>query len=241
VTFFDPDGKRVYTGRSQYGTADQVIHQMKVLLDELAKDKKVNVDDLEMNDALIWLAENLGRRFMWSKGKGFIDMRHALAATSYTNRWYLSGTDVLNEGERIELRQTYPEASFSQFESAFSVEDLVSNKVGVEFEEYLPDKVSDLPNAWRKFVDEKLGGSGTPPKVEVIEKLNEIYNLGYTPVLDPKQKDIQTTSEGIRYVSSGDKTRDHFRLKAIRQWRNTHILPFLPRMLNRLVSDLAHK
>jgi len=97
---------------------------------------------------------------------------------------------------------------------AFGVEDLPSNKAGVEFEEYLPDKVSGLTGAIEKYVNEKCGGFGPVPAN--LKAFNRIRNFGYDGVLDPNGSDIKVW-EGIKYKSSGDEDKDKRWLKIIKE------------------------
>ena len=61
-------------------------------------------------------------------------MKHFFAAAYHTDMSLISGDYVLQRGEGLEKTQTKQKSA-----SAYSYEDLVSNLIGVYFEEYLED------------------------------------------------------------------------------------------------------
>jgi len=197
----------------------------------LAKQKKVEVDNLDITEALNYLSMNLGVRFIWTKEKGFIDTRHAFRAAAETNQWWITALMVIEGGEIVEEGQAGTEANYGSFQSSFSVEDLVSNKAGVEFHDFLPSKASELPQAFETYVREKLGGPGKLPPRNIMSALDQIYNFGYTPVLDPNDKKVLTSGDGIKYVSSGSALLDIKRLNIIRTWRQEHVMPMTEKIV----------
>lgn len=73
--------------------------------------------------------------------------------------------------------------------SAWGVEDLPSNQYGLDFEPSISGTNSELPDALEKYINEELGGIGTPPKDE-IDKMNLIRNFTQQPVMSPDDPDI---------------------------------------------------
>ena len=79
------------------------------------------------------------RRYLYSPKWGWIDMRHFAAAANYSEKWYLSGHDVLTFGELKEWKQSLKGEDEG---SAYNYEDFVSNLLGVYFgTQYSRDKM----------------------------------------------------------------------------------------------------
>jgi RHS repeat-associated protein len=79
-------------------------------------------------------SEHDKNRYVYSTRWGWIDMKHFFAAAYHTDMSLISGDYVLSKGEGLERKQQKQNNA-----SAYSYEDLVSNLMGVYFEEYLED------------------------------------------------------------------------------------------------------
>ncbi|MBK9402640.1 MAG: hypothetical protein IPN36_17905 [Bacteroidetes bacterium] len=133
-----------------------------------------NVKDLASFTAYYGGSSNLSvdgkntgnKRYLYSKSNGWIDLRHVSNAALATDKWYITGAQVLREGEDTEQAQEKYDPS-----SAWSYEDLVSNKLGVEFESYLEDNKGEFLVVLQKFLYDK-GFVDNP--MEVAPNHNEI-------------------------------------------------------------------
>ena len=126
------------------------------------------------------------KRYLYSKSNGWIDMRHISNAALATDKWYITGAQVLRKGEDTERAQEKQEPS-----SAWSYEDLVSNKLGVEFESYLEDNKGEFLDVLEKFLYEK--GFVDKP-MEVAPNRNEI------PYSYPMDSNTPPTATNKTYV-----------------------------------------
>lgn len=90
-------------------------------------------------------------RYLYSGSNGWLDMRHFSAAAAATDKWYITGAMVLEEGENTERNQEAHERS-----SAWSYEDLPSNRMGVDFESFLENNDGEFLDV----LDSYLRGNG---------------------------------------------------------------------------------
>ena len=100
-----------------------------------------------LNQLLNYFTDNNPGRYVYTCGYGWIDMRHLLMIYDYTDSiWFTSGM-ALAAAERVERDQALAGES-----SGFSVEDLPSNQLGVQFESWLEDE-------YAKRIGHPKGGS----------------------------------------------------------------------------------
>jgi hypothetical protein len=148
-------------------------------------DKNSDINDVDWLEMGRYLSANMKtNRYVWTKKGGWIDLKHFLRAAYEANRTFVTHGMVLGKGEDVEKAQ-----AAGGNVSAWGVEDLPSNKYGVEFEPHIPDCNTDLPDALEKYINDVLGGLGTPPK-DKIDKMNYIRNFTYEPIMSPDDKDI---------------------------------------------------
>lgn len=99
------------------------------------------------------------RRYLYSLKWGWIDMRHFAAAAYYSERWYLSGHDVLTFGELKEWKQSLKSEDEG---SAYNYEDFISNLLGVFFgTQYERDNKKSYVSNLRAYL-QKLGFVNDP-------------------------------------------------------------------------------
>jgi len=119
-------------------------------------------------------------KFFFTKNGGFVDLRHFLtiarvAIASDTSTAMSFGTAI--EFNQLRLGQR----------SAFSVEDMPSNKFGADFSDKILDSICLLPISIVNYLNEDLGGVMAPP--EPVENFNRIKNLTIYPVLNTTVSD----------------------------------------------------
>ena len=102
-----------------------------------------------------------GARYVYTSEAGFVDNLHFITAAAQTQKSGAFATRI--GGLYVELRQLRGDPS-----SAFSYEDLSSNRLGIEFAGQLNDK-DPLSTQYKNFIESK-GGSTTP-----LETLNQQY------------------------------------------------------------------
>lgn len=217
---------------AEIGTAEQTCVQIRRLVNQRSRDTRTRVEDMDMERTLYYVGKRIkDRRYMWTESRGIIDMKHAFVCAGLTihrrrrHRTPMRARDsVLGSGEAVEGGLQAARG----LDSTWRFEDLPSNKAGVDFVlnierkrrrivTYVPKSAATLPEAWKFFTDEELGGSYIPPSAKDFADLAQIRNFGYTPVLSPDDENILTSDDGIRYVSSGHPSADKRRLDQIRR------------------------
>jgi len=141
-------------------------------------------------------------RFLATKSGGVIDMRHFLAAAARKDQLFVTEGMTEKAGRLVEVEQAKVGSN-----SAWGVEDLPSNRAGLNFESNLntSDIETTLADQIVAFVDTALGGVVAPPAAADIDALNLIRNFSDEPVLDANDPSILTDpATGIRYKSNGD-------------------------------------
>ena len=114
---------------------------------------------------------------------------------------------VLAGGENIELEQAQS-ADPGNYESAFGVEDLPSNSLGVELTDYWHTS----PEGFSKDLFDLLGSEGDPPYP--LSEYNEVRNFSYSAVTVPSM--AKESPDGIKYIPSGIPYWDEGYLEALR-------------------------
>mgnify|MGYP000944917694 CR=1 FL=1 len=169
----------------------------------------------EFFDALVKRFDGYGPeargRFVYTRFRGFIDLKHFLTACYAARLPLVAQTMVLIAGESVEYQQAQRRSP-----SAWSVEDLPSNAAGVEFSTRMsePDTARALIGDLNVFFLGRLGGGAVVPAD--IASFRAIKNFGYSPLLDPMTAPVRESSGGIRYLSSGSDALDAERLDSLR-------------------------
>lgn len=170
-----------------------------------------------------YLPKTVGKnRYLYTAKGGWIDLRHFTAAAASGT----TGSRRLIQAEGLALEKS--QAKSGIIRSAFSVEDMPSNKLGVDFADWLrkDSRFSFeaivrgrrlLGDALVTFVNEQLGGSPTAP-VGKIAHFNKVRSFGDTPVLESDLEKLvpkmyKPLGEGISGIeiavsSSGNAGRD---------------------------------
>ena len=155
---------------------------------EKAKSKECcEINDVDWLEMGLYLASHISKnRYVWTTKGGWMDMKHFLSAAFHANRFLATHGMVLSKGRGIEEQQ----ARGGNI-SAWGVEDLPSNRYGVDFEPRIDeDNNCGIPDAVEKYINDVLGGLGAIPSNNTIDKMNFIRNFTEDPVLDPDAKDI---------------------------------------------------
>jgi hypothetical protein len=85
-------------------------------------------------------------RYLWSNRWGWIDLKHSAAAANTADYLFVSGDLVLERGESNERQQ-----SEHNDPSGYDYEDLVSNLIGVFFENWLEDQPELSDEQWKEI------------------------------------------------------------------------------------------
>jgi hypothetical protein len=163
--------------------------------------------NLSGGDAVQFVSARINaNRYVSTKDRGIIDMKHFLAAAAGKDKIYATEGMVRKYGKLVEVNQAK-----AGNVSAWGVEDLPSNEAGLEFESRLSgnDIKTTLADEIASFIDQDMGGVITAPNDSEIDKLNLIRNFSEDPILSSSDSDLVTDpSTGITYKSSGDPDFD---------------------------------
>ena len=155
--------------------------------------------------------ESLGRSF-YTNQLGFLDLRHVLAA--YEQARSAPNWVVLEAGECLERGQAVRGST-----SAWSVEDLVSNRFGTTLANETIETAPDLLTALLTLVAVEGGGIAAAPAP--LEEFNQILNFGYRPVLSPDDNRI-VEYEGQRFMPCGDPFNNLERIQHYLFWQGNN-------------------
>jgi RHS repeat-associated protein len=163
--------------------------------------------NLSGGDAVQFVSARINaNRYVSTKDRGIIDMKHFLAAAAGKDKIYATEGMVRKYGKLVEVNQAK-----AGNVSAWGVEDLPSNEAGLEFESRLSgnDIKTTLADEIASFIDQDMGGVITAPNDSEIDKLNLIRNFSEDPILSSSDSDLVTDpSTGITNKSSGDPDFD---------------------------------
>jgi RHS repeat-associated protein len=219
IKYVDPNGKEPI--KSQAVSLSELIRALASVRASSLEDIVSWYGGIDNRWAAVARKGMLNERYVYSKSWGWIDMRHFSAAAYGTDLLLASSNDILKRGEETELAQERANNA-----SAWSYEDLVSNALGVYFEQYAEDYKGNALQALTSFFKE-IGVVENPLEIAPnelpdAERQTPPQNMSYEPVNTLNNRALGIDAKIVKFIESftGEDIKTDRRTKIVNQQTN---------------------
>ncbi|MBF0575572.1 RHS repeat-associated core domain-containing protein [Dysgonomonas sp. GY617] len=219
VKYIDPNGKEPI--KSQAVSLSELIRVLASVRASSLEDIVSWYGGIDNRWAAVERKGMLNERYVYSKSWGWIDMRHFSAAAYGTDLLLASSNDILKRGEETELAQERAGNA-----SAWSYEDLVSNALGVYFEQYAESYKGNALQALTSFFM-KIGVVENPLDVAPnelpdAERQTPPQNMSYESINTSNNRALGIDAKIVKFIESftGEDIKTDRRAKIVNQQAN---------------------